>query len=85
MLNLIKIYTLFWKMLKYKILPILEPVLKVDIREEVLGKTKSSTAAYFWVREERRRVLTTKLPLISTDLTGSKPMLREAIQSQIIL
>jgi hypothetical protein len=31
--------------------------------EEVLGKTKLSSAAYFFVREQRRRVLTTKLPL----------------------
>nr|WP_316355359.1 palindromic element RPE1 domain-containing protein [Candidatus Trichorickettsia mobilis] len=41
------------------------------LREEFLGKTKSSTAAYIIVREERRQVLTTKLPLRCTDLTSS--------------
>ena len=46
---------------------IIEPVLKVDIREKVLEKTKSSTAAYFWVRE----ALTRKSPLIATFKTGS--------------
>ncbi|UCM86141.1 MAG: palindromic element RPE1 domain-containing protein [Rickettsia endosymbiont of Culicoides impunctatus] len=35
----------------------------LKIIEEFLGKTKSSTAAYLNVREERRRVLTTKLPI----------------------
>ncbi len=35
----------------------------LKIIEEFLGKTKSSTAADDDVREERRRVLTTKLPI----------------------
>ncbi|MCC8483987.1 MAG: hypothetical protein LN561_05535 [Rickettsia endosymbiont of Labidopullus appendiculatus] len=35
----------------------------LKIIEEFLGKTKSSTVAYSDVCEERRRVLTTKLPI----------------------